>query len=151
MGFQTTKEKTTHAMFKTVFAFSLSWHTRTCARISSEPPAGKAASGERICAQVGSSFARPVRNASLKPAGSELPAAERSFFGDFSLCLSRACLGKVFGFIYKWLKKGVFRTCGGGGGEVSYDRSQHYRGVSPAGGRKRHRFFKLGVCFPCVC
>jgi hypothetical protein len=31
-----------------------------------------------------------------------------SFF-EFSLCLSRACLGKVFVFIYKWLKNAVFR------------------------------------------
>jgi len=31
-----------------------------------------------------------------------------SFF-EFSLCLSRACLGKMIVFIYKWLKKVVFR------------------------------------------
>ena len=30
-----------------------------------------------------------------------------SFF-EFSLCLSRACLGKMIVFIYKWLKKTVF-------------------------------------------
>jgi hypothetical protein len=28
----------------------------------------------------------------------------RTFF-EFSLCLSRACLGKIMHFIYKWLKK----------------------------------------------
>jgi hypothetical protein len=27
---------------------------------------------------------------------------------EFSLCLSRACLGKMFAFVYKWLKKTVF-------------------------------------------
>jgi len=27
----------------------------------------------------------------------------------FSLCLSRACLGKMFAFIYKWLENAVFR------------------------------------------
>ena len=38
-------------------------------------------------------------------------AAARSRFCDcilffeFSLCLSRACLGKMINFIYKWLKK----------------------------------------------
>ena len=30
-------------------------------------------------------------------------------FKKFSLCLSRACLGKMFVFIYKWLKHAVFR------------------------------------------
>jgi len=28
---------------------------------------------------------------------------------EFSLCLSRACLGKMFVFIYKWLNNAVFR------------------------------------------
>jgi hypothetical protein len=30
-------------------------------------------------------------------------------FLEFSLCLSRACLGKMMHFIYKWLKNAVFR------------------------------------------
>ena len=30
------------------------------------------------------------------------------FVFEFSLCLSRACLGKTITFIYKWLKKTVF-------------------------------------------
>ena len=29
-------------------------------------------------------------------------------FGVLFLCLSRACLGKMFVFIYKWLEKTVF-------------------------------------------
>jgi hypothetical protein len=29
-------------------------------------------------------------------------------FIEFSLCLSRACLGKIMHFIYKWLKKWRF-------------------------------------------
>jgi hypothetical protein len=36
---------------------------------------------------------------------------------EFSLCLSRACLGKIIVYIYKWLKKTVFspfRSVGGG-------------------------------------
>jgi hypothetical protein len=33
---------------------------------------------------------------------------DRSLFFEFSLCLSRACLGKMFVLIYKWLKKTVF-------------------------------------------
>jgi hypothetical protein len=37
------------------------------------------------------------------------PACEKrhSFF-EFSLCLTRACLGKMFVFIYKWRKKMSF-------------------------------------------
>jgi hypothetical protein len=35
-----------------------------------------------------------------------------SFF-EFSLCLSRACLGKMIVFIYKWLKSAVFRRVQG--------------------------------------
>jgi hypothetical protein len=30
------------------------------------------------------------------------------FLSALSLCLSRACLGKMIVFIYKWLKKAVF-------------------------------------------
>ena len=32
------------------------------------------------------------------------PSRKRHFF-EFSLCLSRACLGKMMTFIYKWRKK----------------------------------------------
>jgi hypothetical protein len=35
--------------------------------------------------------------------------AENGIFVEFSLCLSRACLGKIVVFIYKWLKNAVFR------------------------------------------
>ena len=36
----------------------------------------------------------------------QLPAeGKRHFFFEFSLCLSRACLGKIMNFIYKWRKK----------------------------------------------
>jgi len=34
---------------------------------------------------------------------------ENGNFFEFSLCLSRACLGKMIVFIYKWLKNAVFR------------------------------------------
>jgi hypothetical protein len=33
---------------------------------------------------------------------------ENGLFFEFSLCLSRACLGKMMHFIYKWQKKPVF-------------------------------------------
>jgi hypothetical protein len=32
-----------------------------------------------------------------------------SFF-EFSICLSRVCLGKLIVFIYKWLKNAVVRS-----------------------------------------
>jgi hypothetical protein len=35
---------------------------------------------------------------------------ENGLFFEFSLCLSRACLGKKMTFIYKWLKKCRFLT-----------------------------------------
>jgi hypothetical protein len=37
------------------------------------------------------------------------PCRNASFF-EFSLCLSRACLGKIIVFMYKWLKTTDFRT-----------------------------------------
>eukprot|EP01046_Picozoa_sp_COSAG06_P012596 COSAG06_NODE_745_length_12649_cov_128.650916_3_plen_94_part_00 len=40
---------------------------------------------------------------------STTPGKTALFFG-FSLCLSRACLGKIMHFIYKWLKKCRFLT-----------------------------------------
>jgi hypothetical protein len=40
--------------------------------------------------------------------GSKAVRKTASFF-EFSLCLSRACLGKKMTFIYKWLKNAVFR------------------------------------------
>jgi hypothetical protein len=36
----------------------------------------------------------------------EASVRKTSFF-EFSLCLSRACLGKMIVFIYKWLQKAV--------------------------------------------
>jgi hypothetical protein len=47
------------------------------------------------CYDGGSSVSRAVRKTA-------------SFF-EFSLCLSRACLGKMIIYIYKWLKNAVFR------------------------------------------
>jgi hypothetical protein len=38
-----------------------------------------------------------------------IPVRKTASFFEFSLCLSRACLGKMFVFIYKWLKNAVFR------------------------------------------
>ena len=37
-------------------------------------------------------------------------AARKRHFFELSLCLSRACLGKIMHFIYKWLKKCRFLT-----------------------------------------
>ena len=38
-----------------------------------------------------------------------LQCSIRCFF-EFSLCLSRACLGKMMRLMYKWRKKVAFRT-----------------------------------------
>ena len=40
----------------------------------------------------------------------DLIAYEKRTFFEFSLCLSRACLGKRIVFIYIWLKKHAFLT-----------------------------------------
>ena len=36
---------------------------------------------------------------------------ENASVGECSLCLSRACHGKIITFIYKWRKTGVSLTC----------------------------------------
>ena len=40
--------------------------------------------------------------------GMRLPHLRNGIFFEFSLCLSRACLGKMFVSMYKWLKNAVF-------------------------------------------
>jgi hypothetical protein len=42
------------------------------------------------------------------PQVSETDGRENGIFFEFSLCLSRACLGKMIDFIYKLLKNAVF-------------------------------------------
>ena len=39
--------------------------------------------------------------------------SENTCLFEFSLCLSRACFGKMIVFMYKWLKRRVFRTGSG--------------------------------------
>ena len=69
---------------------------------------------------------------------------KRAFF-EFSLCLSRACLGKMFTFIDKWLKK-----------PVSY-LEEEVRLRAKAAGLLRHPFeiqkngHPFFECLPCVC
>jgi hypothetical protein len=43
------------------------------------------------------------------PSASHPPVRKTASFFEFSLCLSRACLGKMFVFLYKWLRNAVFR------------------------------------------
>ena len=64
---------------------------------------GKGKSKKKSCAQA----LRQLREALAKDESSSVRKTA-SFF-EFSLCLSRACLGKVFVFLYKWLKNAVFR------------------------------------------
>jgi hypothetical protein len=66
-----------------------------------------------------------------------ISALENGTFFEFSLCLSRACLGKMLIFIYKWLKSAVF---------LPYPlRNAGHAGQLPC--RKRNLFFE---CFPYV-
>jgi hypothetical protein len=50
---------------------------------------------------------RPQR---LYGLGTRMLLRENGTFFEFSLCLSRACLGKIMHFIYKWRKKRRFLT-----------------------------------------
>ena len=52
---------------------------------------------------------RVVAACSDKQGGQPSWVRKTASFFEFSLCLSRACLGKMFVFIYKWLKNAVFR------------------------------------------
>ena len=54
-------------------------------------------------------FAKP---GSGQTEGGRLISQRKVVFFEFSLCLSRACLGKIMHFIYKWLKKCRFLACG---------------------------------------
>jgi hypothetical protein len=47
-----------------------------------------------------------------------MPLVRKTSFFEFSLCLSRACLGKMIVFIYKWLKKPFSAGCLCGCGAV---------------------------------
>ena len=49
------------------------------------------------------------------------------FSFEFSLYLSRACLGKIMHFIYKWRNKWRFLTCGSG--EVIVARNVFPNGI----------------------
>jgi hypothetical protein len=53
-------------------------------------------------------LARPLRAMRRRLRLRWLVRKTASFF-EFSLCLSRACLGKMIVFIYKWRKNAVFR------------------------------------------
>ena len=56
----------------------------------------------RSCGARTMSTSQSAASAATSPVGKTASSFE------FSLCLSRACLGKMFVFIYKWLKNAVF-------------------------------------------
>ena len=73
---------------------------RRCSRAAAE----RAAAGMAVCRIPYSSVeACPQPSFHLR---------ENGLFFEFSLCLSRACLGKMMHFIYKWQKKARFLTRG---------------------------------------
>jgi hypothetical protein len=55
--------------------------------------------------QAGGWGSLPLRSASARRC---MHLRKNGLFFEFSLCLSRACLGKMIVFIYKWLKTTVF-------------------------------------------
>jgi hypothetical protein len=57
---------------------------------------------------------RALCRARRPPRTRRLRLRENGTFFELSLCSSRACLGKMLIFIYKWLKKCRFRTVVGG-------------------------------------
>jgi hypothetical protein len=59
--------------------------------------------------------------------GGSTPVRKTSSFFEFSLCLSRACLGKMIVFIYKWLQKAVF-SAGVASGDYTLDNFQQAYG-----------------------
>jgi hypothetical protein len=56
---------------------------------------------------------------------------EKDSFFEFSLCLSRACLGKNVHFIYKWRKNDAFRSAGRG--RTAGDVAKQQSGLASAG------------------
>ena len=72
-----------------------------------------------------------------------------SFSFRFSLCLSRACLGEIIGFMYKWLKKG-FSAPGHALIALRVGVSRHHvilvqfhSVLRPATCERRHSFFEF--------
>jgi hypothetical protein len=65
-----------------------------------------------------------------------------SFF-EFSLCLSRACLGKIIVFVYKWLEKTVFHLkslrCSSFANSDAGDDTDRAAGSDGTGGGLRRR------------
>jgi hypothetical protein len=95
-----------------LFVFTYKWRKKTGFTHQSPtrcPPRSRLA---RSAPCAGSSGPRPPTLGSSHgrlPAPAPAPRMHPSFF-EFSLCLSRACLGKMIVFIYKWLQKAVFCT-----------------------------------------
>ena len=56
--------------------------------------------------------ALPDRTVCMPVGDGAMPAKKCHSFLEFSLCLSRACLGKLIGSSRKWLTEGGFRTSG---------------------------------------
>jgi hypothetical protein len=61
------------------------------------------------------SIYKTAQKSRFAPTADAISAFEKRAYLEFSLCLSRACLGKKMIFMYKWLKKPVFAPFRRGG------------------------------------
>jgi hypothetical protein len=86
---------------------------------------------------------RPMVLAGLGPDATH--GAKNVFFGVVSLCLSRACLGKMIVFIYKWLKKAVFCRLGGWIRRVGIDKACLAAGIHCEAALRLHPVAAAGV------
>ena len=97
------------------------------------------------------------QRASFMPKKRRKTEAAFSFSFRFSLCLSRACLGEIIGFMYKWLKKGVSAP-GHALIALRVGVSRHHvilvqfhSVLRPATCERRHSFFEFCLCLSRAC
>jgi hypothetical protein len=80
----------------------------TCIQMYTMQPTGIAPDFVRF--PTGASQCAMFNGANTNLQRPEALEVKNGIFFQFSLCLSRACLGKIIVFIYKWLKNVVFRS-----------------------------------------
>jgi hypothetical protein len=78
----------------------------TCIQMYTMQPTGIAPDFVRF--PTGASQCAMFNGANTNLQRPEALEVKNGIFFQFSLCLSRACLGKIIVFIYKWLKKWHF-------------------------------------------
>ena len=79
---------------------------------------------------------------------------ETGIFLEFSLCLSRACLGKMIVFIYKWRKNAVFRRARWVESQLIFLSGRHtvdsFIGCSPACPKQSTGAVSSLICCSCL-